>query len=91
MARLLFETDGGDIQEVKLSTIKTKSLAPSDVVLASYEVGDIPEDKKNLAGAELLRLKSILEQAFPENTKILVTATRNGKEDISIKIVKDKQ
>lgn len=90
MAKLLFETDDGETREVKLSTVKTKALTTDDVVVATYEVGELNEDQKKMAGAELLRLKQMLEAAFPEGTKILVAASRNGKEDVSIKIIKDK-
>ncbi len=90
MAKLLFQTDDGSTHEINMSSIKTKGLSDSDVVIASYEIGDIPEDKSSLVGAELLRLKTMLEQAFPPKTKILVTAMRHGKEDVSIKIVKGK-
>ncbi len=90
MAKLLFETEDGETREVKFSSIKTKGLTLDDVVVATYEVGNIKEDQKHLAGAELLRLKEMLTQAFPVGTKILVAAARNGKEDVSIKIIKDK-
>lgn len=90
MAKLLFETDDGEQREVKINTVKTKGLTPDDVVIANYEVGEVPEEKRDLAGAELVRLKQMLEQAFPEGTKILVAATRNGREDVSIKVIKDK-
>jgi len=88
MAKLLFQTDDGETREINIGSVKTKGLTESDVVIASYEIGDIPEDKSGLVGAELMRLKTMLEQAFPPKTKILVTAMRHGKEDISIKIVK---
>lgn len=91
MAKLLFETDSGETHEIKLDTVKTKNLAADDVIIANYEVGDLPEDQKQLAGAELLRLRSLLMEAFPEGSKILVTAMRHGKEDISIKIVKNQK
>lgn len=90
MAKLLFETDDGETREINLNTIKTKNITENDVIIASYEIGDIAEDKNNLVAAELVRLKTMLEQAFPK-TKILVTAMRHGKEDVSIKIVKDKE
>jgi len=90
MAKLLFETDDGETREINLNTIKTKSITEGDVIIASYEIGDIAEDKNNLVAAELVRLKTMLEQAFPK-TKILVTAMRHGKEDVSIKIIKDKE
>ena len=90
MAKLIFETDDGKQNEIKIDTIKTKSLTTDDVIFATYEVGDIDEDQRQMAGAELLRLKEMLELAFPEGTKVLVAASRNGKEDISIKIIKDK-
>ncbi|MBP6914365.1 hypothetical protein KBB74_02635 [Candidatus Parcubacteria bacterium] len=90
MAKLLFETDDGQVREINLNTIKTKSITENDVIIAGYEIGDIAEDKNNLVAAELVRLKTMLEQAFPK-TKILVTAMRHGKEDVSIRIVKDKE
>jgi len=90
MAKLLFETDDGEAREINLNTIKVKNISENDVIIASYEIGDIAEDKSNLVSSELIRLKSMLEQAFPK-TKILVTAMRNGKEDIAIKIIKDKE
>lgn len=90
MAKLLFETEDGETQEIKVSTIKTKGITSDDVVIAHYEIGELPEERKHLAGPELLKLKELLTDAFPENTKILVAAMRNGKEDISIKIAKDK-
>ena len=90
MAKLIFETDDGQQNEIKISSIKTKALTADDVVFATYEVGDISEDQRQMAGAELLRLKEMLELAFPEGTKVMVAASRNGKEDISIKIIKNK-
>ena len=90
MAKLLFQTDDGENREVSLNTVKVKGLSENDVVIANYEIGNIPEDKSSLVGAELYRLKTMLEQAFPPKTKILVTAMRNGKEDVSIKIIKGK-
>jgi len=90
MAKLLFETDDGQVREINLNTIKTKSITENDVIIAGYEIGDIAEDKNNLVAAELVRLKTMLEQAFPK-TKILVTAMRHGKEDVSIRIIKDKE
>lgn len=90
MAKLLFETDDGQVREINLNTIKTKSITENDVIIAGYEIGGIAEDKNNLVAAELVRLKTMLEQAFPK-TKILVTAMRHGKEDVSIRIVKDKE
>jgi len=90
MAKLMFQTDDGTDHEVSISSIKTKGLGEGDVVLAKYEVGDLPEDKAHLAGQALAQLKSVLEGAFPEGVKVIVVATRSGKDDVSIKIVKDK-
>lgn len=90
MAKLIFETDDGQQNEIKISSIKTKALTTDDVVVATYEVGDISDDQRSMVSAELLRLKEMLEMAFPEGTKVLVAASRNGKEDISIKVIKDK-
>lgn len=90
MPKLIFETDDGQQNEIKISSIKTKALTTDDVVVATYEVGDISDDQRSMVSAELLRLKEMLEMAFPEGTKVLVAASRNGKEDISIKVIKDK-
>jgi ribosomal protein L18E len=91
MGKLLFETDNGETHEVKLNTVKVKSLTQDDVIIANYEIGDLADEKRELVGAELIRLKEMLTQAFPEGTKILVTAMRHGKEDISLRVVKDKK
>lgn len=90
MGKLLFETEDGVQQEIKLSTVKTRNLTKDDVIIASYEVGDISEQQKNLAGKALLDLKALLSQQFPEGQKIIVTAMRHGKQDVSIKVIKDK-
>lgn len=90
MAKLLFETDDGVQSEIKISSIKTKALTLDDVVMATYELGDITKDQAAMAGPELLRLKEMLTQAFPEGTKVLVAASRKGVPDIDIKIIKDK-
>ena len=90
MAKLLFEDDKGQQHEVKMDTIKSKGLTENDVVLAKYEVGEIPVEYRDLAGQALAKLKSMLEQALPEGVKVVVVATRNGKEDVNIKVLKNK-
>jgi hypothetical protein len=84
--------DDGFQHEVVLTQVKAKSIDPGDVVIASYEVGDIPNDDgyRRSAGAALAQLKETLERVFPKGVNVVVVATRNGKEDISIKIIKDK-
>jgi len=90
MAKLLFEDDKSVSHEINLETIKTKGLTENDVVLAKYEVGEIPVEHRDLAGQALAKLKSMLEEVMPEGVKVVVIATRNGKEDINIKVLKNK-
>lgn len=89
-ARLLFEDESGQQHEVKMSSVKTKGLTENDVVLAKYEVGDIQPEYKDLAGQALSQLKAMLENVMPDGVKVAVVATRNGKEDVDIKILKNK-
>lgn len=91
MAKLIIETDDGQQHEVKINQIKTQDIVKDDVIIANFEVGSLATDKNSLIGQELYRLKQLLEKCFPKGQKILVAATRNGIEDISIKIVKTKK
>ena len=90
MAKLLFEDDNGTQHEININTVKSKGITENDVVLAKYEVGDIDREYTELAGQALSQLKAMLENVFPEGVKVAVVATRNGKEDVSIKILKNK-
>ncbi len=88
MGKLLFEDDSGNSHEVKISSVTTKSMSKDDIVVATYEIGDMPYSNAN---ALLHNLKNMLEAIFPEGTKVMVTAMRNGKKDIDISIVKQKK
>ena len=87
MSKLIFETDDGKQSEISLKTIQSKSLKSGDIVFAYYEVGDAIE---NDAKAIMQKLQVFFEKLLPDNVKCVVIATRNGKEDIKLKIVKDK-
>lgn len=90
MAKLLIEDDKGVSHDINLETIKTKGLTENDVILAKYEVGELPVEYRDLAGQTLAKLKTMLEEVMPEGVKVVVVATRNGKEDIDIKVLKNK-
>ena len=87
MAKLLFEDDNGNNHEVNLSTVRIKDLHEGDVILATYEVGDASLSEANFA---LSKLNELLKTTFSEKVKILTIATRNGKKDIDIKVVSEK-
>jgi len=89
-ARLLFEDEGGQQHEIKMASVKTKGLTENDVVLARYEIGDIQPEYRDLASQALSELKTMLEGVMPEGVRVAVVATRNGKEDVDIKILKNK-
>jgi hypothetical protein len=88
MGKLLFEDDNGNSHEVKISSISAKSMSKDDIVIASYEIGDMPYKNAN---ALLMNLKNMLEAVFMKGTRVLVTATRNGKKDVDISIIKPKK
>ena len=87
MAKFIFKDDDGSEHEIKLSAIKAKALKKGDVVIANYEIGNANNVE---SGKALTQLKTALQSAFPDGVKVLVTASRNGKEDITLKIIKDK-
>lgn len=89
-SKLIFEDEAGLQHEIKLETVKMKGITENDVVLAKYEVGDIQEEYKDLASHALTQLKNTLESVFPDGVKVVVVATKNGKEDVDIKILKNK-
>jgi t-SNARE complex subunit (syntaxin) len=85
MAKLIFETDNGEYHEINISTISTKSLKQDDVILVDCEIGDSLSHK---ATEQMIRVRDMLQSYFKENS-IIVTAMRNGKKDINIKIIHD--
>lgn len=87
MAALFFEDTNGEMHEIKLQAIKKQSLKKGDVLVVNYEVGDAPSDQANDA---LRQLREIFRRVIPEGVEIVIIATRNGEEDISLKIMKDK-
>ena len=89
-AKLLFEDDEGNQHEINMASIKTKGLTEKDVILAKYEIGDIQPEYREMARQALSQLKVKLEEVMPEGIKVAVVATRNGKEDLDIKILKNK-
>ncbi len=88
MGKLLFEDDNGNSHEVKISSVSAKSMSKGDIVVATYEIGNMPPSNAN---ALLVNLKNMLEAIFPEGIKVVVTATRNGKKDVDISIIKQKK
>lgn len=90
MGKLIFEDDSNTQHEIKIDTIKTKNITSDDVILANYEVGDIKDEYKDLASKALTQLKTMLEEVMPEGVKVVVVATRNGKKDVNIKVLKNK-
>lgn len=90
MAKLIFEDDNKIKHEINIDNVKTKGITENDVILAKYEVGEVSPEYRELAGQALSQLKTMLEQAMPEGVKVVVVATRNGKEDVNIKVLKNK-
>lgn len=88
MAKLIFETDDGEQNEVNLDTVKSKSLSAGDIIVAKYEIGDIGEAQRPMANQALTQLKDILERVTPDDVRIVVVATRNGKEDIKLQVLR---
>jgi len=87
MSKLIFETDDGSQSEISLKSIPSKSLKSGDVVLAYYEVGNNLDEEVRLS---MQKLQIFFEKLLPNNVKCVVIATRDGKEDIKLKIIKDK-
>ena len=87
MPKLIFEDDTGEQHELKLNNIPTKLLTKGDVIIAYYEVGVVANREVTRA---LEQLKRLLESVMPDGVKVIVIATRNGKKDVSINIIKDK-
>jgi len=87
MSKLIFETDDGSQSEISLKSIPSKSLKSGDIVFAYYEVGDSPEQTSR---ESMQKLQVFFEKLLPNDVKCVVIATRNGKEDVKLKIIKDK-
>lgn len=87
MPKLIFEDDSGEQHELKLNNLPTKSLTKGDVIITYYEVGVIANREVTRA---LEQLKRLLESVMPDGVKVIVIATRNGKKDVSINIIKNK-
>lgn len=88
MGKLFFEDDDGKTHEIKISSVSSKSMSKDDIVIASYEIGDMPYKNAN---ALLVNLKNMLEAIFIEGTKVVVTAMRNGKKEVDISVIKPKK
>ncbi|HRZ86142.1 MAG TPA: hypothetical protein P5277_05185 [Candidatus Paceibacterota bacterium] len=87
MAKLIFETNNGQQQEISLSTIKTKNLSSDDIIALDCEIGQVPPREANIY---MTQVRDFLQAYFPQN-KIIVFGMRNGKKDIELKIIKDKE
>jgi hypothetical protein len=91
MPKLLFEDDQGNQHAIHIQNIPTKSLGKGDVLVAGYEIGysDPPPSAADISRV-LTQLKGLLESVIPPGVKVLSIAVRNGKEDISLKVLKNK-
>jgi hypothetical protein len=89
MAELLIKDDKGQIHPINLSLIPAEGIKSGDLLLASYEIGYVP-DSINV-NETLQQLRDYLQKLLPEGVKIAVIAKRDGKEDISLRIVSDKK
>ena len=87
MAKLIFEDNDGAQHELQLKNVPTKTLKSTDMVLIDCEVGQAPPSD---VGNYLKNVKDMMQNYFPQN-KVIVTAMRDGKKDINLKIVKEKQ
>lgn len=86
MSKLIFEDDNGKQFNIKLDTVKTVSMKDSDVVVATYEVGTLSPKDSNVV---LQQLNDVIKGFFPNN-RVLTLASRNGTEDVSLKIMSEK-
>ena len=89
MAELLIKDDKGDIHNVNLIHIPAANIKSGDLILASYEIGYTPD---GIEVQEVMKqLSDYLQKLLPEGTKVAVIAKRDGKEDISLRIISDKK
>lgn len=86
MAKLIFEDNDGKQFNIKLETVNVEKMKETDVVIATYEVGDLNANDSNQV---LQNLNDVIKGFFPKN-RVLALASRNGKEDVSIKIISEK-
>lgn len=87
MSKLIFEDDNGAKFNIKLETVKVEKMKESDVVIATYEVGNLsPKDSNEV----LHRLNEVIKGFFPKN-RVLTLAARNGVEDVKMKIVSESE
>lgn len=87
MSKLIFEDENGEQHKLSLRSIPSKSIKKNDIIIATYEIGEAARDY-SLRALEQLRI--LLKNVLPEDVKVIIIATRNGKEDITLKILKDK-
>ena len=88
MAKLIFEDDKGIQHELQAKNVPTKTLKSSDVIMIDCEVGK--DSTPNDVAEYLKKIKDMMQLYFPNN-KFLITAMREGKKDINLKIIKEKQ
>jgi len=86
MAKLIFETNNGQQQEISLSTIKTKNLTEEDIIVLDCEVGKTTTSEQ--ANTYMIQVRDFIQAYFPKN-KIIVFGIRDGKKDIELKIIKN--
>lgn len=89
MAELLIKDDKGNVHNVDISHISADDIKPGDLLVASYEIGFTPD---GIEVQEVMKqLSDYLQKILPEGVKVAVIAKRDGKEDISIRIISDKK
>ena len=87
MGKFIYKDDQDQEHEIKIHNIASKGIMTGDVIVATYEVGEAPAED---TGQALAKLRDLLMANVPEGVKVLVAASRNGAEDIKLKILKDK-
>lgn len=87
MGKLIYKDDNNVEHEIVLEQISSKNIKPGDMVVAYYEVGNA--EVKEVAQA-LSKLRELIMINAPEGVNVVTIATRNGKKDIDLKIMKDK-
>ena len=89
MAELLIKDDKGNIHPINLVHIPAEDIKSGDLLLASYEIGFTPDgiEVQNV----MKQLSDYLQKLLPEGVKVAVLAMRDGKEDISLRIISDKK
>lgn len=83
MAKLMFETDDGQVHEIIMSSISTEMLKEDDLITINCEVGTTsPKD----ANHYMTHIRDFIQAYFPKN-KVMVFGVREGKKDIELKII----